>query len=62
MPRIREVAQAFGRTNRTGQRLPVVHKILVLEDSPVDRANLCLLAQRDIKSNVYRMNEKLQLL
>ncbi|CAN8096114.1 unnamed protein product [Discula destructiva] len=61
LPRTTDVAQAFGRTNRTGQTLPVVHKILVLEDNPVDRANMCLIAQRDIKSNTYRMSEKLEL-
>lgn len=61
LPRTREVSQAFGRTNRTGQKLPVVHKILVLEENPVDRANLCMINSRDIQSNPYNMSEKLEL-
>lgn len=59
LPRMREVAQAFRRTNRTGQVLEVHHKILVLEDNPADVANLCMLAQCDIKSNIYDLNQKL---
>lgn len=61
LPRIREVAQAFGRTNRTGQPLEVHHKMLVLEDSPVDTANLCMLAQCEIKSNLYDLSKKLEI-
>ncbi|KAJ4389039.1 hypothetical protein N0V93_006501 [Gnomoniopsis smithogilvyi] len=61
LPRMREVAQAFGRTNRTGQPLEVHHKMLVLEDSPVDAANLCMLAQCEIKSNIYDLSQKLEI-
>lgn len=61
LPRIREVAQAFGRTNRTGQPLEVHHTILVLEDNPVDTANLCMLAQCEIQSNIYDLNQKLEI-
>lgn len=59
LPRMREIAQAFRRTNRTGQVLEVHHKILVLEDNPADVANLCMLAQCEIKSNIYDLNQKL---
>ncbi|KAJ4423772.1 hypothetical protein N0V82_001510 [Gnomoniopsis sp. IMI 355080] len=61
LPRIREVAQAFGRTNRTGQPLKVHHTILVLEDNPADTANLCMLAQCEIKSNIYNLSQKLEI-
>lgn len=61
LPRMREVAQAFRRTNRTGQVLEVHHKILVLEDNPADVANLCMLAQCEIKSNIYDSSQKLEI-
>lgn len=61
LPRIREVAQAFARTNRTGQPLEVHHKILVLTDNPADTANLCMLAQCEIKSNIYDPNQTLEI-
>lgn len=60
LPRPREVTQAFGRTNRTGQKLMCVHKILTLEDNPVDRANMAMIADLDVTSNVCNMSERLQ--
>lgn len=60
LPRAREVTQAFGRTNRTGQKLVCVHKILTLEENPVDRANLCMIADTTVTSNVFNMSERLQ--
>lgn len=46
-------AQAFRRTNRSGQDLPLVHKLLVLEDSPIDRINLVGQARRQFESNPF---------
>lgn len=46
-------AQAFRRTNRTGQYLPLVHKVLVLEDSPIDRINLVGQARRRFKTDPF---------
>lgn len=54
-------AQAFARTNRTGQSLPVHHTVLVLDDSPIDRINMASLAQREIGSDPYKVSEALEL-
>ncbi|POS70478.1 hypothetical protein DHEL01_v211130 [Diaporthe helianthi] len=52
--------QAFARTNRSGQRLrPLSHKILVLEDSPVDRLVLASHATVEIKSDPFNISEPL---
>lgn len=51
--RAADQAQAFRRTNRAGQQLPLVHKLLVLEDSPVDRINLVAQARRRFKSDPF---------
>lgn len=54
--------QAFARTNRSGQRLrPLSHKILVLEDSPVDRLVLAAHASLDIASDPFQINEPLRI-
>lgn len=54
--------QAFARTNRSGQRLrPLSHKILVLEDSPVDRIILASHATLDIESDPFKINEPLRI-
>lgn len=54
--------QAFARTNRSGQRLrPLSHKILVLEDSPVDRIVLAAHASLDIASDPFQINEPLRI-
>lgn len=54
--------QAFARTNRSGQRLrPLSHKILVLEDSPVDRIVLASHATLDIESDPFQINEPLRI-
>lgn len=50
-----DLAQAFARTNREGQMLPVAHRVLVLEESPVDRINMAALARRDLASDPYDM-------
>lgn len=55
------LAQAFARTNREGQALPVEHRVLVLEDSPVDRINMAALAQRDVASDPYDLSRRLEL-
>lgn len=51
--RATDQAQAFRRTNRAGQDLPLVHKLLVLEDSPIDRINLVAQARRRFKSDPF---------
>lgn len=51
--RAADQAQAFRRTNRAGQDLPLVHKLLVLEDSPVDRINLVAQARRRFRSDPF---------
>lgn len=48
-----DLAQAFARTNRGGQTLPVDHALLVLEDSPVDRIHMAGLARRELASDPY---------
>lgn len=53
LPRASDQAQAFRRTNRTGQYLPLVHKVLVLEDNPIDRINLVDQARRRFKSDPF---------
>lgn len=54
--------QAFARTNRSGQRLrPLSHKILVLEDSPVDRIVLASHATLDLDSDPFQINEPLRI-
>jgi hypothetical protein len=54
--------QAFARTNRSGQRLrPLSHKILVLEDSPVDRIVLASHATLDMDSDPFNINEPLRI-
>lgn len=54
--------QAFARTNRSGQRLrPLSHKILVLEDSPVDRMVLASHASVDIGSDPFNISEPLRI-
>lgn len=53
--------QAFARTNRSGQRLrPLTHKILALEDSPVDRIVLASHATLEIESDPFQINEPLR--
>lgn len=51
--RATDQAQAFRRTNRAGQDLPLVHKLLVLEDSPIDRINMVAQARRRLKSDPF---------
>jgi hypothetical protein len=54
--------QAFARTNRSGQRLrPLSHKILVLEDSPVDRIVLASHATLEIESDPFNIIEPLRI-
>lgn len=54
--------QAFARTNRSGQRLrPLSHRILVLEDSPVDRIMLANHATRHFESDPFNISEPLLL-
>lgn len=54
--------QAFARTNRSGQRLrPLSHKILVLEDSPVDQIVLASHATLEIASDPFQINEPLRI-
>lgn len=54
--------QAFARTNRSGQRLrPLSHKILALEDSPVDRIMLASHATLEIESDPFNINEQLRI-
>ncbi|KAJ0110036.1 hypothetical protein J7T55_014839 [Diaporthe amygdali] len=62
LPEKSSQVQAFARTNRAGQRLrPLSHKILVLEDSPVDRIMLARHATREIESNPFQISEPLRL-
>lgn len=49
--------QALARVNRTGQTLPVHIKILVMEDSPIDRIILADRARRAILSDPLRLDE-----
>ncbi|PSR79517.1 hypothetical protein BD289DRAFT_94107 [Coniella lustricola] len=60
-PSAAELGQAFARTNRAGQPLPVHHSILVLDDSPIDRINMACLAQREIKSDPYALDAGLEM-
>ncbi|KAG8169786.1 hypothetical protein KVR01_000531 [Diaporthe batatas] len=53
--------QAFARTNRSGQRLRPRHKVLALEDSPVDRIVLAAHATLDIESDPFNINEPLRI-
>ncbi|ERS99374.1 hypothetical protein HMPREF1624_04574 [Sporothrix schenckii ATCC 58251] len=53
--------QAFGRTNREGQTLPLHHRLLVTEDSPVDRIVVVTQARRHIVSDPFAMDEELEL-
>lgn len=54
--------QAFARTNRSGQRLrPLHHKVLVLEDSPVDRIVLASHATVEIGSDPFNISEPLRI-
>ncbi|KAI3398719.1 hypothetical protein diail_8758 [Diaporthe ilicicola] len=61
LPEKSSEVQAFARTNRSGQRLPLSHKILVLEDSPVDRIMIARHATRDIESDPFQIDEPLRL-
>lgn len=58
LPRTEQINQGFGRTNRLGQTLPLEHKILVLEDSPIDRINMANLARQKFKSDPYDLSEE----
>lgn len=51
--------QGFARTNREGQRLAVTHKILILEDNPIDRIMVCEHAGAKMTSNPFEINEEL---
>ncbi|KAK7740917.1 hypothetical protein SLS53_004980 [Cytospora paraplurivora] len=51
--------QALARINRTGQTLQVHIKILVMEDSPIDRIILAERARRAILSDPFRLDEDL---
>lgn len=53
--------QAFRRTNRANQELPLVHKLLVLEDSPIDRINMAAQARRRIKTDPFNILQTLEL-
>ncbi|CAK7272283.1 hypothetical protein SEPCBS119000_005042 [Sporothrix epigloea] len=53
--------QAFGRTNREGQTLRLHHRLLVTEDSPVDRIVMVTQAGRYISSDPFAMDEELEL-
>lgn len=53
--------QAFGRTNREGQTLRLHHRLLVTEDSPVDRIVMVTQARRHIVSDPFAMDEELEL-
>ncbi|CAK7270506.1 hypothetical protein SEPCBS57363_004135 [Sporothrix epigloea] len=53
--------QAFGRTNREGQTLRLHHRLLVTEDSPVDRIVMVTQAGRHISSDPFAMDEELEL-
>ncbi|CAK7225955.1 hypothetical protein SBRCBS47491_006063 [Sporothrix bragantina] len=53
--------QAFGRTNREGQTLRLHHRLLVAEDSPVDRIIMVTQARRHISSDPFAMDEELEL-
>lgn len=61
LPGVDDLGQAFARTNREGQTLPVEHKILILEESPVDRINMANLAQRDFRTDPYDLSKRPQL-
>ncbi|ROW09342.1 hypothetical protein VPNG_05819 [Cytospora leucostoma] len=51
--------QALARINRTGQTLQVHIKILIMEDSPIDRILLAERARRAILSDPFRLDEDL---
>lgn len=53
LSRATDQAQAFRRTNRAGQDLPLVHKLLVLEDNPIDRINVVGQAKREFQSDPF---------
>lgn len=53
--------QAFRRTNRQGQKLPVRHFRLLMGDSPVDRIRVLDHAGRDTVSNLFDINAEVRL-
>ncbi|ROW15894.1 hypothetical protein VPNG_02615 [Cytospora leucostoma] len=61
LPLASQQFQTFRRTNRTGQALPVKQKLLVLEDSPVDRNLMAHHASQQIISDPYRVDEPIKL-
>ena len=52
--------QAFGRTSREGQQLPLHHMILLTEDNAKDRMLAATLAQLTIVSDPFRIDEELR--
>ncbi|KAH8759776.1 hypothetical protein F5883DRAFT_647684 [Diaporthe sp. PMI_573] len=53
--------QAFARTNRTGQRLALHHKVLIMQDNPADRINVVKYAGRSIRNDPFEMSRRLVL-
>ncbi|KAK7749676.1 hypothetical protein SLS53_000255 [Cytospora paraplurivora] len=61
LPLASQQFQTFRRTNRTGQALPVKQKLLVLEDSPVDRILMAHHANQQIMSDPYEVDAPMEL-
>lgn len=61
LPLASQQFQTFRRTNRTGQALPIKQKLLVLEDSPVDRILMAHHANQQIISDPYVVDESIKL-
>jgi hypothetical protein len=53
--------QAFARTNRTGQRLPLHHTVLITQDNPADRINVVNSAGRSIRNDPFEIGRRLVL-
>lgn len=53
--------QCFARTNRTGQRLALHHRVLITEDNPADRINIVSSAGRSIRNDPFELGRRLVL-
>ncbi|KAK7710319.1 hypothetical protein SLS64_005904 [Diaporthe eres] len=47
--------QCFARTNRTGQRLPLHHSVLITQDNPADQINVATYGGRVIRNDPFEI-------
>lgn len=53
--------QCFARTNRTGQRLPLHHSVLITQDNPADQINVVNFGGRSIRNDPFEISRRLVL-